>query len=101
MENRLDEIAGEYADIFDGMGWQWDTPSFKGVPGKDVIKEDIVDKIARLKKRSSGDCIASGRIIVFKKLLKDEDKTYWEYVVSLDEKFIDEDELDNLLEVTT
>jgi len=100
MKNRLDEIAEEYAEIFEGMDWQWDTSSFKGVPGKDEIKKAIIDKIMELKKkkRCSGDYIASGRIIVVKKLLEDENSTYWEYIISLADKFIDEDELDEMLE---
>ena len=98
MENRLDKIAEEYADIFEGMDWQWNTVSFKGVPGKDEIKKDIIDKIRRLKKRSSGDYTASGRILVSKKLLEEDDVSYWEYCISLADKFIDEDELDEILE---
>lgn len=100
MENRLDEIAEEYAEIFEGMDQKWDTPSFKGVPGKDEIKKVIIDKITELRKkeRCSGDYIASGRIIIGKKLLEDEDGTHWEYIVSLADKFIDEDELDEMLE---
>lgn len=99
MKNKLDEIAEEYAEIFEGMDWEWDAPSFKGVPGKDEIKKDIIDKAMRLKKCSSDDYIASGRIIVVKKLLEDEDGIYfWEYIISLGNEFIDENELDEILE---
>ena len=98
MKNKLDEIAEEYSEIFDGMNWQWDTPSFKGVPGKDEIKKDIIDKIVRLKKQGYDSYTTSGRIMVAKKLMTDEDGACWDWYVSLDSKFIDEDGIDEILE---
>jgi len=100
MKNKLDKIAEEYADVFDGMNWRWETPAFKGVPDKEKIKKDIADKIVRLDKLGYDSYTSSGRITVSKKLFKDEDGTYWEYHVSLNNKFIDEDELDEILEST-
>ena len=101
MEEKLDKIAEEYAEIFMRMEWKWKTPTFKGVPGKERIKKDIADKIGWLRDLNYDKYTSSGRIAVSKiskKLVKGKDSTYWGYRVSLDNKLIDEDEFDEILE---
>jgi len=98
METRLDKIVDEFAEVFWRMNWKWNTTSFKGVPGKDEIRKSIVDAITRLKGQGYDSYTSSGRIMVAKKLMKDEDGACWEYCISLDGKFIDENEIDEMLE---
>jgi len=91
--DRIEEIAEEFAAIFDIMGWRWDTSTFKGIPDKKRIAEHIRRDIDILKDRGPGDFTASGRIFVLKHIDEEPEGDYVEYYVMLNDKMIGEESL--------
>ena len=92
MEERINEIAEEFAEIYKRMDWRWETPKFKGVPTKEMIAKHIETDIKLLENKQI-DVVhtTSGRIFTMKHITEEPEGKYTEYIIMLNDRRIGEE----------
>jgi len=91
MEERINELAIKFAEVFKKMNWTWDTSEFKGVPTKEMIAKHIKEDIEIVKDGKHGTSTCSGRIFVIKTISDEVEGEYVEYIISLSDQRIGEE----------
>ena len=93
MNEKIEKISEEFAEVYKKMNWQWNTDKFKGIPTKEMIAKHIQEDIKFLEEHDfHGAYASSGRIFVMKSIGQEPEGKYTRYFICLNERRIGEED---------
>jgi len=88
------ETINEIAEFFKENNLSWSTSTFEGIPTREMVRDDIIEKLQKLHNgRNVLRYLSSGRIIVIKTVDSGSDGDFVEYDIAIDKNTFTEDEL--------
>lgn len=94
MKKEFEETIDKIALLFKTNNWRWDTPTFEGIPTREMIKDNIIKKLQELHNgRNILRYLSSGRIMVVKTVDSGSDGDFVEYTIAINKNTFTEDEI--------